>query len=379
MQEYSRCYARIHPVLKAVDRLILKELLPPFLFAFFAFVILIVGAALLKPLLAFLIKYDLGAGDFFRLLLLALPEWVVYTFPMAMLTGALLAVGRLSGDSEVTALRTAGISLYRLTWPIMFFALVLSLITFTVSELVAPYTNHQFDLYKQRIVEEKAGAMHETKVSLAFYQSGYLAYQLLAEELMGDNLSNLHLFHFQQNTGKCDWYLSAANAQWTGQSWSFHYGALYNFLTGGAVTTTTFTRWDVPEFALSPSTIAERSKDPSELSASELSRLIRYQKEAGLSESYIRRFEVDYFFKFSIPFSPLFFVLIGVPLAILPQRTSTSMGMGFSLLIVLGYFFLFTVASQMGRGSIVPPLLAAWIPNLALLVTGLFLLRVRNR
>jgi lipopolysaccharide export system permease protein len=366
-------------VLKAVDRLILKELLPPFLFAFFAFVILIVGAALLKPLLAFLIKYDLGALDFFRLLLLALPEWVVYTFPMAMLTGSLLAVGRLSGDSEVTALRTAGISLYRITWPIMFFALVLSLITFTVSELVAPYTNNQFDLYKQRIIEEKAGTMHETKVSLAFYQSGYLAYQLLAEELMGDSLSNLHLFHFQQNTGKCDWYLSAANARWTGESWSFHYGALYNFLAGGAVTTTTFTQWDVPEFALSPSTIAERSKDPSELSASELSRLIRYQKEAGLSESYIRRFDVDYFFKFSIPFSPLFFVLIGVPLAILPQRTSTSMGMGFSLLIVLGYFFLFTVASQMGRGSIVPPLLAAWIPNLALLVTGLILLRVRNR
>jgi lipopolysaccharide export system permease protein len=53
--------------------------------------------------------------------------------------------------------------------------------------------------------------------------------------------------------------------------------------------------------------------------------------------------------------------------------------MGFSLLIVLLYFFLFTVSSQMGRGNIVPPLLAAWIPNLALLVTGLILLRVRNR
>jgi len=366
-------------VLKAVDRLILKELLPPFFFAFFAFVILIVGAALLKPLLAFLIKYNLGGLAFLKLLLLALPEWVVYTFPMAMLTGTLLAVGRLSGDSEIVALRTAGISLYRITWPIMFFALVLSLVTFTISELVAPVTNHQFDLSKQRIIEQKSGQMHETKVSLSFYQSGYLAYQLQAEELKGDTLSNLHLFHFQQNSGKCDWYLTAANARWTGESWSFHYGTLYNFLAGGMVTTTTFTRWDLPEFALSPSTIAERSKDPSELSASELSRIIRYQREAGLSEDYIRRFEVDYFFKFSIPFSPLFFVLIGVPLAILPQRTSTSMGMGFSLLIVLGYFFLFTISSQMGRGSIVPPLLAAWIPNLALLMVGLVLLKVKDR
>ena len=365
-------------VLKRVDRLVMVELIPPFLFALFAFIILIVGAALLKPLLSFLIRYGVGADVFFAMLFLSLPQWIVFTFPMAMLTGTLLAVGRLSGDAEITALRAAGINLYRITWPILYFALVLALATFILNEWIAPYTNHQLEVLKQRIIREKTGTVKEAKVSLPFYRKGYLSYLLVAESLEGERLENLNLLSFDPQTHETTWHLSAETSSWTGKEWKFYDGKVYNFLEEGVVTTR-FQEWNVPEFDLSPATIAERSKDPMELSVFDLRRLIHYQQEAGLDISIIRRFQTDYYFKFSIPFASLFFVLIGVPLAIIPQRASTSMGLGFSLLIVLGYFFLYTVAVQMGRGDVVHPAFAAWIPNLSVFLAGMGLLRVRNR
>ncbi len=366
------------PVLKRVDRLMMVELIPPFLFALFAFIILIVGAALLKPLLSFLIRYGVGADVFFAMLFLSLPQWIVFTFPMAMLTGTLLAVGRLSGEAEITALRSTGISLYRITWPILFFALVLALVTFLLNEWVAPYTNHRLEVLKQQVIREKSGTVKEAKVSLPFYHKGYLSYLLVAENLEGETLESLNLLSFDPKTHETAWHLSAERSLWTGESWKFYNGKVYNFLEEGVVTTS-FKEWDVPEFDISPASIAEQSKDPMELSVFDLRRLIHYQRESGLDISIIRRFQTDYYFKFSIPFASLFFVLIGVPLAILPQRTSTSMGLGFSLLIVLGYFFLYTVAVQMGRGGIVHPAFAAWLPNLSVFLVGMGLLQVRNR
>lgn len=365
-------------VLKRVDRLVMVELIPPFLFALLAFIILIVGAALLKPLLSFLIRYGVGADVFFSMLFLSLPQWIVFTFPMAMLTGTLLAVGRLSGDAEITALRAAGVNLYRITWPILYFALVLALVTFILNEWIAPYTNHQLEVLKQRVIREKTGTLKEARVTLPFYRKGYLSYLLVAESLEGETLKDLNLLSFDPQTHETTWHLSAETSSWTGMEWKFYNGKVYNFLEEGVVTTT-FKEWNVPEFDLSPATIAERSKDPMELSVFDLRRLIHYQQQSGLDISIIRRFQTDYYFKFSIPFASLFFVLIGVPLAIIPQRASTSMGLGFSLLIVLGYFFLYTVAVQMGRGGVVDPAFAAWMPNLSVFVIGLGLLRVRNR
>ncbi|OGK11973.1 MAG: hypothetical protein A2Y63_02060, partial [Candidatus Riflebacteria bacterium RBG_13_59_9] len=255
---------------------------------------------------------------------------------------------------------------------------VLSLLTFVLNEQVAPYTNYQADSLKQRIIRAKTGTAAQSRVSLPFYRHGYLSYLLVADNLEGETLNELNLLSFDPKNHETAWHLSAQKAYWNGERWSFYDGKIYNFLAEGVVTTT-FDEWEVPEFDLSPASIAERSKDPSELSVFDLRRIISYQRASGLDINYIRRFQVDYYFKFAIPFASLFFVLIGVPLAILPQRTSTSMGLGFSLLIVLGYFFLFTLCTQIGRGGIVPPALAAWIPNLSVLAVGVVLLRVRNR
>jgi len=366
-------------LLKRIDKLVLVELMPPFLFALGAFVVLVIFAGVMKPLLQFATRYGVQMDVFFAYFILALPQWIVYTFPMAMLTGAMLAVGRLSSNLEVIAMRAAGISLYRFALPFLVFAIILSGVTFVVSEQVAPYTNSRLEELRRRVILEKTGQVSEDRVNLTLYEKSGLKYVLVADHLEENELTNLNLFYFDPEASSRNWYLRAKAATWVGDRWQFYDGTLYRFQPDGTVVTTTFGESSAVKFDLSPASIARHSKDPSELTVKELKRVIAYQKESGLSASYVRQFETDYHFRFSIPLSAVFFVLIAVPLAIMPVRTSTPMGMGFSILVLLLYIFLLILSTQMGRGGVVPPYIAAWIPNLAVLILGIAFLQVRNR
>jgi len=353
--------------------------MPPFLFALAAFIVLVIFAGVMKPLLEFATRYGTRPDVFFQYLVLALPQWIVYTFPMAMLTGAMLAVGRLSSNLEIVAMRAAGVSLYRFALPFLIFALILSGVTFVLSEQVAPYTNSRLQELKRSVILEKTGQVAEDRINLTLYEKTGLKYVLVADHLERNQLTNLNLFHFEPETSNRNWYLQAKGATWLDDHWQFRQGTLYKFQPDGTVVTTNFAETSAVNFDLNPASIARHSKDPAELTIRELKKVIAYQKESGLSPSFVRRFETDYFFRFSIPLSSIFFVLIAVPLAIAPVRTSTPMGMGFSILVLLLYIFLLILSTQIGRGGILPPYFAAWIPNMTVLLIGIALLQIRNR
>lgn len=363
-----------------LDKLALIELLPAFLFSLAAFIVLVILAGVMKPVIEIMTKYGVGAQVVLKYFFLALPQWVVYTFPMAMLTGTMLAVASLSGHFEIVAIRGAGISLPRLMVPFVVFALLLSAFTYFMNERVAPYANRALQALEKDIIEAKTGKVEEQLVNLRLMQGGKLRYFLIAESLKGNVLSSVNLFSFEPKSQNQIFYLRAESANWIEDRWQFNNGIIYNFREDGSVIATKFTSTAAEEFAMTPKQIAKFSRDPSELTIKELREVIRhYKEEEQLPSSYLRRFQVDYFFKFSIPISPLFFVLMAVPLSIMPVRTTTATGMGYSILILLVYIFLLIGCTQAGRGGLIAPILAAWIPNLAVFIIGIVLIWLKNR
>ncbi len=363
-----------------MDKLALIELLPAFFFSLFTFIVLVILAGVMKPLIEILTKYGVSPDVVLKYFILALPQWVVYTFPMATLTGAMLAVSSLSGHFEIVALRGAGISLVRFMLPFVAFAVLLSALTFYLNEKLAPLTNRGLQELERDIIQGKTGEVEEEMVSLRLVQGGGLRFFLVANSLKGNVLSGVNLFYFDPVGEERNFYLRSESATWTGDRWQFWKGVIYNFQAGGIVVTTKFNSTSAEEFAMTPKQIAKLSRDPSELTINELRDVIRqYREEQQLPSSYLRRFQVDYFFKFSIPLSPIFFVLIAVPLAITPVRSSTAMGMGYSILILLIYISLLILCTQAGRGGMLPPIVAAWIPNLTVLIIGIFLIWMKNR
>jgi len=123
--------------MRHVDRLVIKELFGPWIFGVAIFSTLILAGSFLFELTRYIAQ---GANimQVAQLAAMLTPGVVAKTFPMAVLLATLLAFGRLSGDSEIVALRAGGVSLPRIIAPVGVFGFLVSLLTVGFNELVVP-------------------------------------------------------------------------------------------------------------------------------------------------------------------------------------------------------------------------------------------------
>ena len=84
--------------------------------------------------------------------------------------------------------------------------------------------------------------------------------------------------------------------------------------------------------------------------------------------------KVELYLKTAVPFACFIFTLLGAPLGLKPQRQSSSVGIGFSLLVVVFYYILMAIGQWMGLIHVFSPLIAAWIPNIIIGGIGAWLL-----
>ena len=93
-----------------LDRWLLGELIGPLLFAIAMFTVLALTVGVLVELVRLISEFYLPVLIAIQVLLLRLPSFLVLSFPMATLFATLLAYGRLSTNSELTALRSVGVT-----------------------------------------------------------------------------------------------------------------------------------------------------------------------------------------------------------------------------------------------------------------------------
>src|SRR5207302_7987566 len=128
--------------MKILTRYILKEMVGPTAlgFSFYTFIILM---RQLFDFAGMIIKRSLPASTVFELLYLSLPNIVVLTVPMSLLFGILIAVGRLSSDSEIIAMRASGMSARTIFRPVFIFSSLAFLLNLYLMNVVLPHGNSQ--------------------------------------------------------------------------------------------------------------------------------------------------------------------------------------------------------------------------------------------
>ena len=125
-------------------RYVLKELLAPFAFGLFLFLTVLASGFVLTRLTQLVSETGMSAGDAFRFFWLSLPQYVTYSFPMALLAAILWGFGRLSGEQELTAMRVGGFSVRRAAVPGVLLGLVVSVSAALFNEYVVPPANRGF-------------------------------------------------------------------------------------------------------------------------------------------------------------------------------------------------------------------------------------------
>lgn len=140
--------------MKLLSRYLLREHLPPFVFALTA----LTGLMLLNQVarqFSQLVGKGLPWGIILQVFGLSVPFIVAMTLPMAVLVAVLYAFVRLGADNEITALRASGVNLVAMVRPVLLAALGLTVVAFLFIDLVLPPSNHKLKTLLVDIARKK--------------------------------------------------------------------------------------------------------------------------------------------------------------------------------------------------------------------------------
>ena len=137
-----------------LSRYLVRLHVVPFLFALGALTSLMLLNQIAKRL-GDLVGKGLPWGVIVEVFALSIPFIVAMTLPMAVLVAVLYASTRLAADSEVTAMRAGGISLWRFMRPLLVSGAILTLLAFAFSDHILPRTNHKLRTLYTDIARKK--------------------------------------------------------------------------------------------------------------------------------------------------------------------------------------------------------------------------------
>ncbi len=357
--------------MRRLDRYMLREFLQPFLYGVAVFTSLFIGGDLLFRIAGFMTEYGASLWAITKIFVLALPRIIVYTFPMSVLLGALMAIVRLSGSSELIVMRAAGQSFARLVTPILWAALVISMVNIVFNEYVVPAAN---TAYERTINEEIKGNMRpqqiQTHIVLKRVVDGEMRYLLYANRYDPETESLHHITIQEFRDNELVRVENAPQATWRDGKWYMKNGTVYDLGGGEGVHRMLQFDEQVLPFADTPTQVGTRKKSPDQMTIRELRHEIRAYKAAYADTA---KLEVELHRRFSLPLASLVFAVLGTPLGIQRQRSSSSVGFGLCVLVIFLYYALMMLTGTLGEGGVLPPMLAVWIPNLTALAAGIWL------
>ncbi len=357
--------------MRILDKYILKAFIGPFLFGIFAFTSIFVGTGTLFRIAQYITEYGASIWSVTRAFLLALPNIVILTFPMSVLLGSLMTFGRLSGTSEIIVMRAGGQNFLRLATPVYVMAFLISVFSIAFNEYVVPQANHAYQtIIREEIIKQATPQTQEhivlknvedQKINTLMYAGKYDGSTKLLSDITVQQFTNGEVTQIER----------AKTAHWNGQYWIMHDGAIYDInASGEGIDRTLKFEEQVLPIAQEPEKLKHLEQKPEEMTIKEIRQHI---KAMEVTDGKITEWQMEMYQRFTIPIASFIFALVGAPLGLQKQRSSSSIGFGISVLVIFIYYGVMTLSGALGKGGAMPPLLAAWIPNLLGVVAGLYL------
>lgn len=373
------------PNLSVLDRYIIQELIPPFLFGVGLFTSVAVTVGTVFELVRKVAESGLPVGIAFQVFLLKMPDFIVLAFPMSMILTTLMVYGRLSSDSELIALRSCGISIYRLVIPAIIFSFFVTGLTFAFNELIVPAANYRASYTLENALKQDEIPIREHNIFYPEYQRvrlpdsdkkvNVLVRLFYAEEFENGEMQGVTILDRSQEG--ITQIISSESAVWnpTQTTWDFYEGTVYLVDPDGSYRN--IARFNHKELHLSraPLDLASEDREYGEMNIAQTQEYLQLMKMSGDQKKVIKT-QVRIQQKYALPFVCVVFGLLGASLGSRPGRTNRATSFGVSVMIIFAYYLLSFITGAMGQKAILSPFMAAWLPTLlGLGVAGFFLYR----
>jgi len=363
--------------MKLIDKYLIRNFLGPFFYCLLAFFMISIVYDVSVNLDTFIDK-KIGLKTLVDYYMLLLPVILANTMPIAVLMGILYELGNLQRSNEITGLRASGISNARIMMPFMLCGLCISLISFLIEQNFVPQA-----LYKINIIETQRFKKEVEKEKLlkvtAFYNIRANRSWVGTIDLTTPKILDFEVREFDRQ-GTVARKITARELSHDAKTklWTFRDGKIYYYTAGVSpenetakekFATMTF------DFSETPADLINSQKEAMYMSAAELrTHLKTHPKD---SKIYTER-KVDLYYKFASPFVSFIVMLIGLAFGMRTTRGGLLIGVGTSLAIFIAYYGLSIVSLAMGKQELMPPWLAAWLPNMFFTALGVTFLSKMN-
>jgi lipopolysaccharide export system permease protein len=356
-----RSEKKAHP-LSILDRYLIAECAGPFAIGIIAFaVFLLINQFFLAA--EFVLNKHVPFMLVAQYLVLQIPSFVYMIFPFSIMFGVLQGFGRLAGENELTAMRTSGIALERIARPIFAAGILLTVAAFLVNDFVAPASQHKSQVVFRQIAYNASQPIIEPD---QFVRTEDGTHTIFVGS-MNSQTGEMHdvAIYATGNGNFPDVLTAASGRQMNGKLVLFDGVHTVNGANGLVTKQTHFDRLDFP--LADASLLFEGPRGPFEMSSSELAHQIKALRGSGEDTS---QMEMVLQMKYAMPLACLVSILIAVPLAVRFGKRGREVGAMLALIVLLIYWLAITAFNTLGKSGAMPPVLAAWLPNIVMAAVG---------
>jgi len=296
-----------------------------------------------------------------------IPEIIFQTTPMAVLMGTILAIGTLAKNSEITAMRSSGVSLFQIGKPLLITAAVTSLLLVFMQEFITPVANEKMRYIDQVVVQKKGSAAFFRQDNI-WHKSDNLILQAKIFIPETSTLKGITLWELGEGIRPLS-RIDAASGTPVQGGWQLTDITRRSFSASGEdqgmTEDTLFTRLD-----LNADDLKVVAKSAEDMGFTALRRYCRTISENGYDAT---RYLTLLYSKISLPFAALVMAFLGLPFSLRDGRSGgIGIGIGFSILIGFSYFITNALLLSLGQAGALEPMLAAWTANILFAGAGLW-------
>lgn len=370
--------------MRILSRYCLKEFLPPFIITLICFTCIILFDELFR-LVKLFVKKGVSPLYLMESLIYVMPATIVLAIPMASLVAILLALGRLSTDSEIMAMRAHGVGFHQLMIPILCTTVFLSVIDLAVMEYVLPKATLASVSLKRDIQRHNPALILEEDTVMKELEVEGKLWMFESTDPKTERMQNVKIWdEIRQGLPRYTLADSATlNFEKGNATLTLFDGHTYEPLTDGS-DGYRVTQFQEQQIALNFKKDLQRgdykTQHPQTMRIGELNSYIgkleatqTKNKTSPYTTNRIRYAKVEYYKKFALPFACLAFGLIGIPLGFIVKKNGKMIGFGLGLGVILLYYLLLQFGQNTGLSGKIHPALAMWFPNLVVAVIGIML------
>ncbi len=369
-----------------IDRHVLKEWAKIFLMTLGAMVGMLLISAVYNNLQD-LLAWETPTSATLEFFLMTAICFLPVVIPVSLLVSLLFILGHFHKNQEITAWRAAGLGIFRITRSLWIAGAVLSVLMLFGNATLVPYATERTEkilaeselAYRRKTGNFSTGDSHGT---FLFYNNAAEGRNWLISRFSPYTTTGygINIYTFEKKKRPAHGiYAEFGEFDEPTHTWTLYRGREIFYEPGTSIPSSqpSFETKTITDFTENPRLMALIGRKPSDLSIPEIREIL---KEIGAKENSPRvaEYSVRYNSILASPFCCLIVVGIAIPFAVAGVRTNPMVGVSKSIGLFAAYFVLTNIFDTLGTKQVLPPVIAAWAPNVILLAYAAWICRKVN-